>query len=126
LSVTWNDVRRIGLTFDNVEVSTSYGTPALKQKKKLLIRLKEDGETIVAIIGFDNRDMLMEIDTKTFFTTDHYNGYPSVLVRLARITRDQARDVIAMAVKHRSQATGHRSRDRSQVAGRRSQGKKNT
>ena len=102
MSVTWNDVRKIGLTFDNVEESRSYGTPALKQKKKLLIRLKEDGETIVAIVGFDNRDMLMEIDPKTFFTTDHYHGYPSVLVRLARITRHQARDVIAMAVAHRA------------------------
>ena len=101
MSVSWNDVRKIGLTFENVEEATSYGTPALKQKKKLLIRLKEDGETMVAIVGFDNRDMLMEIDPKTYFTTDHYHGYPSVLVRLARITREQARDVIAMAVKHR-------------------------
>ena len=109
MSVTWKDVCKIGLTFDGVEESTSYGTAALKQKKKLLIRLKEDGETIVAIVGFDNRDMLMEIDPKTFFTTDHYHGYPSVLVRLARITRDQACDVIAMAVRHRSRAAGRSS-----------------
>jgi len=97
MSVTWKDVLEIGLTFDGVEESTSYGTAALKQKKKLLIRLKEDGETIVAIDGFDNRDMLMEIDPKTFFTTDHYHGYPTVLVHLSKIDAARLRDVLTDA-----------------------------
>jgi hypothetical protein len=84
-----------------VEESSSYGTAALKWKKKLLIRLKEDGVTIVAIVGFDNRDMLMQVDPETFFSTPHYDGYPSVLVRLARIKAAQARDIVAMTLAHR-------------------------
>jgi len=98
---TFDDVRKIALSLPNVEESTSYGTAAFKWKKKLLIRLKEDGETIVAIVGFDNRDLLMQLDPKTFFTTDHYNGYPSVLVRLKRISATKLRDVIAMTIAHR-------------------------
>ena len=101
MSVTFDDVRKIALAIPGVEESTSYGTPAFKWKKKLLIRLKEDGETIVAIVGFDNRDMLMEIDPQTFFITDHYRGYPDVLVRLKRITKAKLRDVVQMTLAHR-------------------------
>lgn len=99
---TFDDVRKIALAIPNVEESTSYGTIAFKLKKKLLIRLKEDGETIVAIVGFDNRDLLLEADPKIFFTTDHYNGYPSVLVRLKKISPAKLRDVVQMTVAHRA------------------------
>ena len=101
MSATFDDVRKIALSLPKVEEATSYGTPAFKLKKKLLMRLKEDGETLVAIVGFDNRDMLMEIDPQTFFSTDHYRGYPTVLVRLKRITKAKLRDVIQMTVAHR-------------------------
>ena len=101
MSVTFEGVRKIALSFAGVEESTSYGTPAFKLKKKLLMRMKEDGETLVAIVGFDNRDMLLEIDPKTFFTTDHYRGYPTVLVRLKKISAAKLRDVIEMTVAHR-------------------------
>jgi hypothetical protein len=42
--VTFDDVRRISLAGPGVEDGTSYGTPALKVRKKLLVRLKEDGD----------------------------------------------------------------------------------
>jgi hypothetical protein len=33
----------------------------------------------------------------TFFTTDHYRGYPTVLVRLDSVTEDDLRDVLEVA-----------------------------
>jgi hypothetical protein len=42
--VTFDDVRKIALAWPEVEDGTSYGTPALKVRKKLLARLKEDEE----------------------------------------------------------------------------------
>jgi hypothetical protein len=36
-------------------------------------------------------------DPDKFFTTDHYNGYPAVLVRLAAIDIDELRDLIVDA-----------------------------
>lgn len=35
--------------------------------------------------GFDERDFRMQADPGTFFTTDHYRGYPTVLVRLSTV-----------------------------------------
>jgi len=39
------------MALPEVELSTSYGTPALKVRGKLIARLKEDGESIVVPVG---------------------------------------------------------------------------
>jgi hypothetical protein len=61
--------------------STSYGTPALKVRGKLIARLK-DAETLVIMCAIEEKEMLMEVDPKVYFETDHYKGWPAVLVRL--------------------------------------------
>jgi hypothetical protein len=43
--VTFDDVRKIALAWPEVDDGTSYGTPALRVRKKLLARLKEDGDS---------------------------------------------------------------------------------
>jgi hypothetical protein len=43
--VTFDDVRTIALAWPEVEDGTSYDTPALKVRKKMLARLKEDGDS---------------------------------------------------------------------------------
>ena len=101
--MTFDDVRKIARAIPGLEESTSYGTPAFKLKKRLLLRMKEDGETMVAIVGFDNRDLLLAADPKIFFTTPHYDGYPTVLVRLKKISAAKLRDVVKMTVAHRSE-----------------------
>jgi hypothetical protein len=81
--VTWDEVVALGLALPGVEVSTSYRTPALKVGGKLMARLKEDGQTLVLVrIGFDQRELLMEVEPAVFFLTPHYQDYPSVLARL--------------------------------------------
>ena len=85
---TFQTVREIALALPEVEEGTSYGTPAFKVKGKLLARLKEDGETLVVKIDFDTQEILMQADPETFFLTDHYVGWPTILVRLARVDRD--------------------------------------
>ena len=94
---TYETVRELARELPNVEESTSYGTLALKVRKKLMVRLKEDGKTVVLLVGFDQRDILMQVDPDAFFITDHYRGYPSVLAKLPRLTRRQLRDVMKMA-----------------------------
>ena len=39
--MTFDDVRKFGLLWAEVEDGTSYGTPALKVRKKLLARLRK-------------------------------------------------------------------------------------
>jgi hypothetical protein len=93
---TFDTVRKLALALPGVEDGTSYGTPALKLKKKLMIRLREDGD-VVFIVGFDKRDMLMAARPEAFFTTDHYRDYPSVLVRLGAVTEAELKDLVQWA-----------------------------
>jgi hypothetical protein len=83
--VTFEEVRQTALAWPEVEDSTSYGTPALKVRKKLLVRLREDGDSLVMPgVPRDERDMLVESQPKVFYFTDHYKDYPMVLIRLSK------------------------------------------
>jgi hypothetical protein len=85
--MTFDDVRAIALAWPEVEDSLSYGTPALKVRKKLMARVKEDGDTLVLLgIPQDERDMLIETRPKVFFILDHYRDYPTALIRLSKAT----------------------------------------
>ena len=46
--MTFDDVRKIALAWPEVEDGSSYGTPALKVRKKMLARLKANGVAIAA------------------------------------------------------------------------------
>jgi hypothetical protein len=73
--VTFETVRRIAHGFANVEDGTSYGTPALKVKGKLLVRLRDDIDSIVVKMPFAKRDALIDSDPETYYITDHYVRY---------------------------------------------------
>src|ERR1700737_2918334 len=90
-------VRELALAFPGVEEGLSYGTPGFRVRGKFLARVWEDGETLVVKCGADERDFRMQADPETFFITDHYRGYPTVLVRLGRVTKADLRDVLEEA-----------------------------
>jgi hypothetical protein len=77
-----------------VEEGTSYGTPALKVQGKLMARLWEDGVTLVLKVPFMVQEFLLRGQPKVFFLTDHYRGYPVVLVRLPLVDRGQFRALL--------------------------------
>jgi hypothetical protein len=86
--VTFDDLRKFALLWPEVEDGTSYGTPALKVRKKLLARLREDGDSLVLPgVPPDERGMLVESQPKVFYFTDHYRDYPIVLIRLPKAKR---------------------------------------
>lgn len=95
--MTFAAVRRLALAFPGVDEGTSYGTPAFRVRGKFLARLREDGESLALKCGFDERDLRIQADPTTFFTTDHYRGYPTVLVRLATVDPADLRDVLEQA-----------------------------
>ena len=84
-----NQIRKLALSLPGVEEGTSYGTPAFKVRGKLLARLKEDGESLVIKVPFDQREILMEADPKAYFITDHYRNYPMLQVRLSHALADE-------------------------------------
>ena len=54
-----------------VQEGTSYSTPALHVRRKLLARLREDGETVAIRVELLDRDVLLAADPRAFFVTDH-------------------------------------------------------
>ena len=94
----------MALALPNVAEGTSYGTPALKIKGKLFIRLREDLDAIVLKMPFDQRDELMAAESETYFITDHYREYEWVLVRLSRVRADALSDLLQTACRAASPA----------------------
>lgn len=98
--MTYEEVRKLVLSWPGVEEGTSYGTPSLKVKGKFLTRLKEDGDSIVIKdVDFDERDMLMEAEPQVFYITDHYKGWPMVLVRLSKAHPQQVKSLLLRSWK---------------------------
>lgn len=89
------ELREYALALPGVEEGTSYGTPAFRVRGKSFLRMWEDGETLVLKTDWHERDFLLRSDPAAFFTTDHYDGYPIVLVRLPRVHPEQLRALVA-------------------------------
>ncbi len=92
--VTYDTVRELARRLPEVDESTSYGTPALKVRGKMFVRLKEDGDTIVLRTDSFEREHLLSTAPEIFFITDHYRDYPWVLVRLSTVDVAQLRELL--------------------------------
>jgi hypothetical protein len=93
--MTFDDVRKMALAWPEVEDGTSYGTPALKVRKKMLARLREDNDSLVISgVPLDEREMLVESQPKIFYFTDHYRDYPMVLIRLSKAKRSHVEPLL--------------------------------
>ena len=97
-AITFDTVLAIGRTLPDVEASTSWGAPALKVRGKMFacqaIHKSAEPDSLVVRMDFDQRDEMIAADPETYYLTDHYVGYPCVLVRLARVHRDALRDLL--------------------------------
>ena len=91
---TFEDVRALARDLPGAEESTSYGTPALKVRKKLFARLREEGDVLVVKVDRDERAALIESEPDVYYVTTHYENYGYVLVRLEAVERDQLREIL--------------------------------
>jgi hypothetical protein len=95
--VTADTARQLLMSFPGVEEGPCYGTPGFRVRGKFLARLRDDDTTLVIKCGDIERDLRMQSDPRAFFTTDHYRGWPTVLVRLDSVAEDDLRDVLEVA-----------------------------
>jgi hypothetical protein len=106
-------VREIALSIQNVEETTSYGTPAFKLRGgQGFTRLHQDGESLVVKMDFEQREALMAHDPETYYITDHYLNYEWILVRLSRVHPDALRDLLRGACRFANASSKRASRDR--------------
>jgi len=114
-------VESLGRTLQDVEVTTAWGQPALKVRRKMFVCMAShrsaEPDTLVVMMDFGGRDALVEEDPDTYYLKEHYVGYPCVLVRLSRVRPDALRDLVVGAhryVSAKSKSAG-RSRRRSRT-----------
>lgn len=100
----------IATRFPGVELSTSYGTPALKVDGKVMARLRSEAEGwMVTRCDMLEREMLLQAAPHVFHVTEHYVNYPMVLIDLAEINRVALEDILEKAWRH--SATAKRLRE---------------
>jgi hypothetical protein len=108
----WADVEAIAGGLDDVEEGTSYGNRAWKVGGRLFVwerplRKKEvaelgdaapDGPILgVRVADEEAKQALLSSRPEIYFSTPHFDGHPTVLVRLDRIARADLEEAIAEA-----------------------------
>ncbi|SHF11747.1 hypothetical protein SAMN02745157_1684 [Kaistia soli DSM 19436] len=92
-----DDLRRIFLALPGVAESTHHGTMSFMVAKRFLGRIRDEDTVFALRCELDERDFLIEIEPEAFFTTDHYRGYPYVLIRLAAIDAERMAPLVERA-----------------------------
>lgn len=99
--VTFDTVRKIGLTLPGVEEATMYGSPALKVRGRLLACVPShksaEPDSLAVRTDFETRAALLAEQPEMFYLKDHYVNYTVVLVRLSKIKTEQLRDLLESA-----------------------------
>ena len=110
-------VEKIGRTLPGVEVTTSWGQPALKVRGRMFVCIAShksaEPDTLVVMMDVDDRNALVEEDPGTYYLKEHYVGYPCVLVRLGQVRADALRGLIIGAHRYVSAKAQRRPAGRS-------------
>jgi hypothetical protein len=107
---TWDDVRRIALALPHVEEKPSargrafwlvkgksfaWERPLRGTDREALGASAPDGPILGARVEhLGIKDALLGDEPEVFFTTPHFDGHPSVLIRLEKIDLEELREVL--------------------------------
>jgi hypothetical protein len=93
--VTEDDVRRAALSLPATSEKPSYGTPGFRVKDKLFARIREEGDVLVVWVSdLGEKDALIASEPDKFFTTPHYDGSETVLVRFGAVDVDELTELL--------------------------------
>jgi hypothetical protein len=102
-TLDFDTVRAIGLALPDVIDGTAYGAPALKLAGKLVACIPSnksaEANSIVVHIDLEHRAELLRQQPDIYYVTDHYTPYPTVLVRLSKITRADLTELLRDACR---------------------------
>jgi hypothetical protein len=98
--MTWDEAVAFALTLPGVELSTSYGKPAVKvasNGRAFLFQSHEADTSFGLSMDLDSIELLKETDPETFWQSPHYVGWEGVLIRYDSKDLDRVREVIERA-----------------------------
>jgi hypothetical protein len=93
-------LRKLIAPLPEVNEGVCYGTPCFYVRKKLMMRMKEDGETLA--IYNDDRGEWIKQQPAVYYFTDHYKNYPMMLVRMNKVTDKDLKALLLIAWKMRA------------------------
>ena len=94
----WDAIVDVGMALPGVELATAYGKPALKLRGKVLAATTSpDPGSFVLRVAAEEKDILIETEPDTFWETDHYRGWPAILVRYGTAAGDRVAILFARA-----------------------------
>lgn len=113
---TQADVRRIALSLPATEETPGRFAFSVRNKGKLKAfvwvwmerlapkkpRVPQPNVIAARVANLVDKDLMLTLDPKKFFTEPHYDGFPAVLVRLPAVTARELKPIITEA--WRSQA----------------------
>jgi hypothetical protein len=109
---SWDDVRRLALALPETSEKPSHGNVSWRVKDKLFVweRPLREGEVAalgeaapdgpilgVRVADREVKEVLIGAEPELYFTTPHFDGYASVLVRLERIGVAELEELIVEA-----------------------------
>jgi hypothetical protein len=109
---SWEDVRRIALSLPEAQERPLHGLTSWRVRDKLFVwerplrssdlRALGDQAPSGPILGarvehLGAKEALLADDPSVYFTTPHFDGNPSILVRLERIGPEELRELIVEA-----------------------------
>ena len=93
--VTEEDVRRAALALPATTEKPSYGTPGFRVKDRLFARIHPAGDLLLVwTADLWEKDALLRSEPDKFTTTPHYDGHPTVLVRLGAVDPDELAELL--------------------------------
>lgn len=94
--ISHDDIRRVALSLPETSERASYGgRPSFRTTTRMFAWIRDQPEALVVWVGSaDDKEALIASDPATFFTTDHYDGSPIVLVHLDTVDLDEATELI--------------------------------
>jgi hypothetical protein len=93
----WEEVAAFALGLADTQASTSYRKPAIKVNGKAFLYIGGEPDSFAISSPLPEKEMLIETDPDSFWESDHYRGWPAILVRYGSVARERIETVITRA-----------------------------
>lgn len=115
-TLNFEAVRKLGLSLPDVVDATTYGAPALKLHGRMVACIpankSAEANSLVVTIDVEHRAELLRQQPDVYYITDHYLNHSTVLVRLAKISRTDLRELLRDACNFAKSSASKRARSR--------------
>ena len=99
--LSMDTIIELGLKLPDVRAIPHYGVPALKLNGRMLactpVNKSAEINSAVVAMGAEQRSALLKKHPSVYYLTDHYAPYPTILIRLSRISHAELERTLRLA-----------------------------